>query len=143
MIVVCYWLPVTHNREAGHRRIVNVYEAVRSRRSVRSFLARPVPAAALTRVLSAALLAPSGGKLQPWQVYLLSGSRLEDLKSRVRRRIAAGDHGDPCRCSPTRAIFPPPMPSVSRIWASGGTAQPASPGTTKTAARGSAPATGN
>jgi nitroreductase len=106
MIVVCYWSPVTHNREAGQRRIVNVYEAVRSRRSVRSFLGRPVPAAAITRVLSAALLAPSGGNLQPWQVYLLSGSRLEDLKSRVRRRIEAGDHGDPLPVQPYPADLP-------------------------------------
>jgi len=85
---------------------VNVYEAVRSRRSVRSFLGRPVPAAVLTRVLSAALHAPSGGNLQPWQVYLLSGSRLEDLKSRVRRRIAARDSGDPLPVQPYPAALP-------------------------------------
>jgi nitroreductase len=85
---------------------VDVYEAVRSRRAVRSFLGRPVPAAALTRVLSAASRAPSGGNLQPWQVYLLSGSRLEDLKSRVRRRIAAGDSGDPLPVQPYPAALP-------------------------------------
>ncbi|HET9898981.1 MAG TPA: nitroreductase family protein [Streptosporangiaceae bacterium] len=85
---------------------MNVYEAVRSRRSVRGFLSRPVPAAVLTRVLSAALQAPSGGNLQPWQVYLLSGSRLEELKSRVRQRIAAGDHGDPLPVAPYPAALP-------------------------------------
>jgi nitroreductase len=85
---------------------VNVYEAVRSRRSVRSFLGRPVPTAVLTRVVSAALRAPSGGNLQPWQVYLLSGSRLEDLKTRVRRRIAAGDSGDPLPVQPYPAALP-------------------------------------
>ena len=87
---------------------MNVYEAVRSRRSVRGFLGRPVPAAMLTRVLSAALRAPSGGNLQPWQVYVLSGSRLEDLKTRVRRRIAAGDSGDPL---PVQA-YPVPLPAI-------------------------------
>jgi len=87
---------------------VNIYEAVRSRRSVRGFLGRPVPAAALTRVLSAALRAPSGGNLQPWRLYLLSGSRLEDLKSRVRRRIAAGDSGDPLPVQP----YPADLPAV-------------------------------
>ena len=85
---------------------MNVYEAVRSRRSVRNFLGRPVPAAVLTRVLSAALRAPSGGNLQPWEIYLLSGSRLEDLKSRVRRRIAAGDVGDPLPVRPYPAALP-------------------------------------
>lgn len=81
-------------------RIVDVYEAMRSRRSVRGFLNRPVPGAVLTRVLNAALRAPSGGNLQPWQLYLLSGSRLEDLKSRIRRRIEAGDSGDPLPVQP-------------------------------------------
>jgi nitroreductase len=92
--------------QLGESAKVNVYEAMRSRRSVRSFLSRPVPAAVLTRVLSAALRAPSGGNLQPWQVYLLSGSRLEDLKSRVRRRIAAGDSGDPLPVQPYPAALP-------------------------------------
>ena len=85
-----------------------MYEAVRSRRSVRGFLGRPVPTAVLARVLSAALRAPSGGNLQPWQVYLLSGSRLEDLKSRVRRRVATGDSGDPLPARP----FPADLPVV-------------------------------
>jgi nitroreductase len=85
---------------------VNVYEAVRSRRSVRGFLGRPVPAVVLTRVLSAALRAPSGGNLQPWRLYLLSGSRLEDLKSRVRHRVAAGDSGDPLPVQPYPAALP-------------------------------------
>jgi nitroreductase len=85
---------------------VNVYEAVRSRRSVRGFLSRPVPAAALTRVLSVAVRAPSGGNLQPWQVYLLSGSGLDDLKSRVRRRVEAGDSGDPLAVQPYPAALP-------------------------------------
>jgi nitroreductase len=85
---------------------VNVYQAVRSRRSVRGFLGRPVPAAVLTRVLSAALRAPSGGNLQPWRLYLLSGSRLEDLKSGVRHRIAAGDSGDPLPVQPYPADLP-------------------------------------
>ena len=88
--------------------LVNVYEAVRSRRSVRCFLDRLVPAVVLTRVLSAALRAPSGGNLQPWQVYVLSGRRLDDLKSRVRRRIAAGDSGDQLPVQP----YPSPLPAI-------------------------------
>lgn len=87
---------------------MNVYEAVRSRQSVRGFLSRPAPTAVLPRVLSAALRAPSGGNLQPWRVYVLSGSRLEDLKSRVRGRIAAGDSGDALLVQP----YPADLPAV-------------------------------
>ena len=87
---------------------MDVYEAVRSRRSVRGFLDRPVPPTVLARVLSAATRAPSGGNLQPWQVYLLSGFRLDELKSRVRRRIRAGDSGD----QPPVKPYPSALPAV-------------------------------
>jgi nitroreductase len=85
---------------------VNVYEAVRSRRSVRGFLDRPVPPDLLRRVLGAALQAPSGGNLQPWHVYVVSGPNLDDLKARVRRRVGAGDSGDPPPVPP----YPLPLP---------------------------------
>jgi nitroreductase len=73
---------------------VNVYEAVRTRRSARGFLNTPVLPATLRRVLSAALQSPSGGNLQPWRVYVLTGSALDDLKERIGLRVAAGDPGD-------------------------------------------------
>lgn len=73
---------------------MDVYEAVRSRQSVRGFLDRPVPPDVLRRALDAALRSPSGGNLQPWHVFVLSGTKLDDLKTRVRRRVAVGDPGD-------------------------------------------------
>src|SRR5215469_15028212 len=85
---------------------MDVYEAVRSRQSVRGFLDRPVPPDVLMTVLSAAMQAPSGGNLQPWHVYVLSGAKLRDLKARVRRRVASGDPGDPPPVPP----YPLPLP---------------------------------
>jgi nitroreductase len=87
---------------------VDVYEAVRSRRSVRGFLGRPVPPKTLARVLSAALQAPSGGNLQPWHVYVLSGPKLRDLRARVRERQAAGDSGDERPVPPYPLLLPAP-----------------------------------
>ena len=86
---------------------VDVYEAVRSRQSVRGFLDRQPPPDVLRSVLSAALQAPSGGNLQPWHVYVLSGARLQDLKARVRRRVALGDPGD----QPPVPPYPLPLPA--------------------------------
>jgi nitroreductase len=86
---------------------MNVYEAVRSRQSVRGFLDRPVPPDVLTRALTAALQSPSGGNLQPWHVYVLSGAKLDDLKLRIRRRVAAGDLGD----QPPTPPYPLPLPA--------------------------------
>jgi nitroreductase len=73
---------------------LDVYEAVASRRAVRGFTDDPVPAAVLQRVLSAAARAPSSGNMQPWQIYVLTGAPLAELKKRTAERAAAGDPGD-------------------------------------------------
>jgi nitroreductase len=73
---------------------LNVYEAVASRRAVRGFTDQVVPAEALQRVLSAAARAPSSGNMQPWQIYVLTGAPLAELKKRAAERVAAGDPGD-------------------------------------------------
>ena len=73
---------------------MDVYEAVDSRRAVRAFSGRPVPREVLTRVLGAASRAPSSGNLQPWQVYVVSGEPLAELKRQATARALAGDPGD-------------------------------------------------
>ncbi|MGW5355695.1 nitroreductase [Streptomyces sp. NPDC004031] len=73
---------------------MDVYEAVRSRRAVRAFSDAPVPGEVLRRVLDAAAHAPSSGNLQPWQVYVVTGGPLAELKRRATARAAAGDPGD-------------------------------------------------
>ena len=47
------------------------YEVVRTRRSIRSYKADPVPEESLRRVLDAARLAPSGSNRQPWRLSLI------------------------------------------------------------------------
>lgn len=74
--------------------MMDVYEAVTSRRAVRAFDDRPVPREALERVLSAAAWAPSGSNLQPWHVFVLTGAPLAELKKRAGERLAAGDPWD-------------------------------------------------
>lgn len=73
---------------------MDVYEAVDSRRAVRAFSAEPVPRDVLERVLTAAARAPSSGNLQPWQLYVVTGEPLADLKRRATARARAGDPGD-------------------------------------------------
>ncbi|GGN65316.1 oxidoreductase [Actinoplanes lobatus] len=73
---------------------MDVYEAVRSRRSVRAFSDEPVPRDVLVRVLAAAARAPSSGNLQPWHLYVLTGEPLAELKRRATARARAGDPGD-------------------------------------------------
>src|SRR6516164_4687953 len=74
--------------------MMDVYEAVRSRRAVRAFTDEPVSREVLERVLSAAAWAPSGSNIQPWHVYVLTGAPLAELKKRAGERVAAGDPWD-------------------------------------------------
>lgn len=76
------------------QRIVDVYEAASSRRAVRGFTDKPVPAEVLQRVLSAAAWAPSGSNLQPWHIYVVTGAPLAQLKKVAVERVAAGDPWD-------------------------------------------------
>jgi nitroreductase len=73
---------------------MDVYEAVASRRAVRAFTGEPVPGGVLERVLTAAARTPSGGNIQPWNTYVLTGTVLAELKKRTAERVAAGDPGD-------------------------------------------------
>ncbi|WP_432253148.1 nitroreductase [Streptomyces sp. HNM1019] len=73
---------------------MDVYEAVMSRRAVRGFTEEPVPGEALERVLCAAARSPSGGNLQPWRIYVVTGAPLAELKKRTAERVAADDRGD-------------------------------------------------
>ena len=73
---------------------MDVYEAVSSRRAVRGFTDQPVPREVLERVLSAAAWAPSGSNLQPWNIYVLTGAPLAQLKELAVERVAACDDWD-------------------------------------------------
>lgn len=73
---------------------MNIQDAIASRRSVRHFLDRPVPADALRRVLEQALRAPSGGNLQPWHLHVVGGERLAELKALMRERVQQAPTGE-------------------------------------------------
>jgi nitroreductase len=87
---------------------VDVYEAVRSRRSVRGFTDKPVSKDVLERVLSAAAWAPSGSNLQPWHIYVVTGTPLAQLKKLAVERVAAGDPWD----GPEYVMYPPELKSL-------------------------------
>ena len=57
--------------------------AITSRRSVRAFLPTAVPNEVIRQILSTAARAPSGTNIQPWRVYVLTGSRLKQLSDAI------------------------------------------------------------
>jgi hypothetical protein len=87
-------LDSTANRPQGRWTVVDVYEAVTSRRAVRGFADEPVSREVLERVLSAAAWAPSGSNVQPWRVYVVTGVPLAQLKKLATERVAAVDDWD-------------------------------------------------
>lgn len=61
---------------------MNVIEAIRSRRSVKSFTDRPVPREELERLVGAAVLAPNHRMTEPWR-FLVLGEEAKSAYGRV------------------------------------------------------------
>jgi nitroreductase len=55
-------------------------EAIKARKSIRSFKPDPVPQEVLKNILGAALQAPSWANSQPWEFAVVSGSKLDMIK---------------------------------------------------------------
>ena len=58
---------------------MNVSEAVKSRKSVRKFLEKPVSNKLISELLSKASRAPSGGNLQPWKIFVINDKSMSDF----------------------------------------------------------------
>jgi len=72
---------------------LEVGEAIRSRQSVRKFLATPVPEPVVRQILQTASYAPSGSNLQPWTVFVLTGKTLAALGQDMRATYLADAPG--------------------------------------------------
>ncbi len=70
---------------------MDVFEAVDSRLSCRWFLDKPVEGKIVRDLIGRAARAASGGNLQPWQVYALTGAPLAALKRKVADTIKDRD----------------------------------------------------
>lgn len=55
---------------------MNVYEAIKTRKSVRAFLDKDVPEETLQRILAAARLAPSAGNRQEWRFLVVRNAKM-------------------------------------------------------------------
>jgi len=73
---------------------MNVTEAIDSRMSCRAFLRTPVSATTVRTILETAKRAPSGGNLQPWFVYVLTGASLEEFRASIRAKLPSHPRGE-------------------------------------------------
>jgi len=63
--------------------VLDFFEAIKKKKSVRSYVLSTVPSEKLRKVLEAARLAPSAGNVQPWRFIVV-------IDSDKRRKIAKG-----------------------------------------------------
>jgi nitroreductase len=85
---------------------MDVFEAVDSRIACRHFFDKPVDLKIVKELIVKAQRAASGGNLQSWNVYALTGKPLADFKDVVRKRIASED---PRHTKSEYPIYPEPM----------------------------------
>ncbi len=79
-------------------------EAIRTRRSVRGFLAQAVPEATLHEVFELAQWSPSNCNVQPWVPHVVSGASLEALRDAL---VAAGMQDRPIEPDwPADGVYP-------------------------------------
>ncbi len=66
---------------------MTVAEAMQKRLSVRAFLNKPIPEETLKRIFAQAQKAPSNCNVQPWQTYVVSGSKKDELKGLLLEEV--------------------------------------------------------
>ena len=76
-------------------------DVVRSRRSIRGFLDRPVPRALIAEILDLAMRAPSSMNTQPWHFHVVAGAVLDRIRAgNVERNLAGVPHSREFRLGP-------------------------------------------
>lgn len=84
---------------------MNVSEALETRITCRAFLPDPVSEETVRTIIDRARRAPSGGNLQPWNLYVLSGSALADLLADVASKTIEAPRGE----APEYRVYPPDL----------------------------------
>ena len=76
-----------------NRPAADVFEAARTRRSIRAYKPDAVPPAMLREVIGLGRHAPSGSNIQPWRVHVLTGATLKRVGDAIRRAFLADEPG--------------------------------------------------
>ena len=74
---------------------MEVVEAIKTRKSIRGFLPRPVPKQVLENILGLAARSPSWANSQPWEVTVIGGEIMEQVKEALFQETRSGATPDP------------------------------------------------
>jgi nitroreductase len=83
---------------------------IRSRRSIRRFLDKPVSLDTVRDILSVARHAPSGGNSQPWRCYVVTGQ----ARDRLVHAAVAAYQSAPQELPSEYPFYPSPLPEPQR-----------------------------
>jgi len=74
---------------------MDVIDAIRGRKSIRGFLPDPVPRETLEKVLELATRSPSAENGQPWEMTVVTGEALDNIRRENVRKLNAKDPFSP------------------------------------------------
>jgi len=69
---------------------MDIISAIKSRKSIRAFLPDPVPQQIIREIIETSLRTPSAVNTQPWEITVVSGQFLADIRSENVDRILSG-----------------------------------------------------
>ncbi len=84
---------------------MNVSEALVTRISCRAFRPDPVDSETVRAIIDGARFAPSGGNLQPWSLFAVSGAPLARIFDDVRAKMSDTPRGE----TPEYNVYPPDL----------------------------------
>jgi nitroreductase len=71
----------------------DVFDAARTRRSIRAYKRDPVPRETLRDIVALARHAPSGSNIQPWRVHVLTGATLKRVGKAIQQAFLTDEPG--------------------------------------------------
>ena len=74
---------------------MDVAAAIKERVSVRAFLDKPVPQDVLTDIFQTAQSSPSNCNTQPWESYVVSGAKRDELMQKLVAAVMTGNPPNP------------------------------------------------
>ena len=72
---------------------MDLFSAVTARKSIRGYLPDPVSQEIIRKILEVSLKAPSGNNIQPWEVTVVTGAVLDNIKRDNVAALLAGTPG--------------------------------------------------
>ena len=92
---------------------MDIVEAIQQRKSIRAFRGDPVPREILKEIVGLALRAPSWANTQPWELAIVAGKKLEEVRQAFVAKGTAAEEDKPD--IPRRREFPLPYVSRRRV----------------------------